>query len=617
MRWRRIAGSVGSALRACAWWVTIAPFCIATDLPLLAASANRPIRLGGEPDNYPITELLGRLLWFRSRVRLARGLLLLVRAAIVCALVLVVAKSMEAINHEPMTGWLWLALFLVVGWCGHLALNHSISPFEVARLVDRRMELNAQVATAVESTIGSRLERALTRTQVRLATNRLRDIEPTRALPLVVPWRDLRGLGALVVAYAVVSYAGTLGINLPRSVLPVEAELAKQASTQAQAPSPYVTVDPTAAQLAIQSQPLPNAQTGGGVGSQLESLKQQLKDQQISSDQYQQGLRQVQQQLQSQASSSLSAQQALTALAAALKDISTTQDISDSLNQGNYQKAGDQINQLSNQLGQLSPEAKSELANRLGQAASMTQKASPEISKDAAVASSALKQGNDQAASSAMQSLASDVQQASQQISQQSQLGQQMQNVRQQLGDSAGSQGSAPPDVNSGQTDPSGANQSSGPPSAGGGQNGDQNGDQGGASSGSGPPDQSGNQTGVVGQMSSRSSGQSIQQDQAGASGGGAGSAQGASPLSGKQNSLDVRGVRLTVVGQSSGTGASTTSAGDRSVPLTAAGDSSLNGLAGSDAVPSNVPITVHQESNQVPLDRKPVVRGYFTDAGQ
>jgi hypothetical protein len=617
MWWRRIAGELGSALRACAWLVTIAPFCVATDLPLLATSTNRPIRLGGEPDNYPITELLGRLLWFRSRVRLARALVLLVRAGVLCSLVLVVAKSIEAVNHEPMTGWLWLALFLVVGWCGHLALNHSISPFEVARLVDRRMELNAQVATAVESTIGSRLERALTRTQVRLATNRLRDIEPSHALPLVIPWRDLRGFGALVVAYVVVSFAGTLGINLPRAVMPVEAELAKQASTQAQAPSPYVTVDPTAAQLAFEAQPLPNGQTTGGVGSELEALKQQLKDQRISSDQYQQDLRQVQQQLQSQATSSLSAQQALTALAAALKDISTTQDISNSLNQGDYQKAGDQINQLSNQLGQLSPDAKTELATRLSQASSMTQKSSPQISKDAAAASAALKQGNDQATSAALQSLASDVQQASQQISQQSQLGQQLQNVQQQLGEGAGNPSGAPPEVSSGQTDPAGANPPSGQSSPGSGQNGDQNGSQDGAAGGASPADQSGNQAGVVGQMSSRSSAQSIQQDQGGASGGGAGSAQGANPLSGNRNSLDVRGVRLTIVGQSSGTGNSTTTAGDRSVPLTAAGDSSLNGLAGSDSVPSNVPITVHQESNQVPLDRKPVVRGYFTDAGQ
>jgi hypothetical protein len=601
-----------------AWWITVAPFCVATDLPLLATSANRPLRLGGEPDNYPITELLGRLLWFRSRVRLARALIVLVRAAILCGLVLLVAKTIEVVNHEPMTGWLWLGLFLVAGWAAHLSLHHAISPFEVARLVDRRMALNAQLATAVESTIGSRLERALSRTQVRLATNRLRDVEPSHALPLVVPWRDLRGLAVVVVTYVIVSYAGTLGINLPRAVLPVEAALAKQASVQAQAPSPYVTVDPNAAQLAAQSQPLPlNATVGGQVGAQLDALKQQLDSQQISSDQYQQELRQVQQKLQSQASSSLSAQQALTALASALKDISTTQDISNSLNQGDYKKASDQINQLSNELGQLSPDARSELSDRLAQASAMTQKSSPEISKDASAASSALRQGDDQNASASLQSLANAVQQASQQISTQSQLGQQMQNVRQQLGENPSNQASTSPDVNSGQTDPTGATgQATGQsPSANGGQTGDQSGSASQPNGGT-PSDQSGNQDNAAGQMSSRSTAQSIQQDQPGG-GAGAGSSPGGSPLAGNQSSLDVRGVRLTIVGRASGASAGTTTAGDRSVPLTSAGDSSLDNLNATDSVPSNVPITVHQESNQVPLDRKPVVRGYFTDAGQ
>ena len=72
----------------------------------LATSANRPLQLGGEPDNYPITELLGRLLWFRSRVRLARALIVLARAAFLCALVLLIAKTTEVITREPMTGWL-------------------------------------------------------------------------------------------------------------------------------------------------------------------------------------------------------------------------------------------------------------------------------------------------------------------------------------------------------------------------------------------------------------------------------------------------------------------------------------------------------------------------------
>ena len=70
------------------------------------------------------------------------------------------------------------------------------------------------------------------------------------------------------------------------------------------------------------------------------------------------------------------------------------------------------------------------------------------------------------------------------------------------------------------------------------------------------------------------------------------------------------------IVGQASGNGVGGTSAGDRSDPLTAAGPSSIDGVSGASSVPSNVPINVHQESNAVPLNLKPIVRDYFSDAG-
>ena len=115
---------------------------------------------------------------------------------------------------------------------------------------------------------------------------------------------------------------------------------------------------------------------------------------------------------------------------------------------------------------------------------------------------------------------------------------------------------------------------------------------------------------------STKSSGpQQLQQDQPG-SGGGAGSSPGAAPLGNTPSSLDTRGVRLTIVGKSSGNGTGTTSAGDRSDPLTAAGPSSIDAASGAASVPSNVPINVHQESNSVPLNLKPIVRDYFSDAG-
>ncbi len=616
MRWNQHTEKVGTALRASAWWVTIAPFCLATDLPDLATSTHRPLYFGREPDNYPITELLGRLLSFRGRVRFARAIIIFVRAAMLAGLILLLAKTIQLSTRQPMSGWLPVALLLLGIWTVHLALHHSISPFEVARLVDRRLSLQEQVATAVESTTGDRLERALSRTQVRLATSRLRDVDPVRALPLVIPWRDLRGLAGIVVLYGVVGFIGSLGLNLPVGPLPVEAELAKQAGLQAQAPSPFVTVDPNAAQLVAQTQGLLNAQAGSGpVKSDLDALRQQLQSQQITPQQYQDQLRQVQQRLESMAKDSLSAQQALGALADSLKDASATQSISDSLNRGDYQKAGDQLTDLSKQVGQLSPDARSELADRLAQASSRTQQSNESISKDTGQAANALKNGDISTASQSLDSLANSVKQASQKISTQSQLGQQMQDVRQQLGDSASNSAAASTQPNSNGTNPSQSADPQGqPPNASGNQDPSKLSSRADGSAGD-PTSGAGDQYSAAGQVASRSSTQSIQSDQPGTSAG-VGTTPGGNPLSGNQPSLDTRGVRLTIVGQANGPGTASTSAGDRSVPLTAAGDSGLAGSGGPSSVQSNVPINVHQESNQVPLDRKPVVRDYFSNAG-
>jgi hypothetical protein len=618
MRWRHLTGRVATFVRSVAWWVMIAPFCWASDLPALGIVPTRRFTLSAESDGYPVTELLGRLGWFRSRLRLTRSVLILLRASLLCGMLLVVAKGLQVLTREPQSPWLPLVLFLIAGWAIHLAMHHAISPFDVARFVDRRMDLRAQVATAVELSVKSRLDQPLVRTQVRVATNRLRDLEPRQTIPFVLPGRDAQALGVVVVAYAIVTFVGTLGIDLPQRLAPIDAELAKQASQEVQAPSPYVTMDGSLAPLQAAAAPAPNPQTANGqLAEQLNSLRQQLQSQQITSQQYQEQLKQVQQQVEAQASQSLAAQDALNALAAALKDASSTNAISDSLSRGDYKAASDQLNQLSQQLGQLSPEAKTQIADRLAAASQQTQRTSQPISHDAGQASQALKQGNTQQASQSIQSLAQSVQQASQQIEQQSQLGQELQDVQQQLGNKQNADTSQSDSQSNGSADQ--ANPSDSSSSSSSGQDplqAERAAATGGASSASDNPGGTGNPDGTGSQAATRSSSSQIQSDQSGANGG-VGSTPGSSPLGGGANPLDVHGIPLTIIGKSSQQGPSSTQAGDRSVPLTGAGGSTLNGLAGSGNVPSNVPINVHQENNVVPLDRKPVVREFFTDAGQ
>jgi hypothetical protein len=596
----------------------IAPLCWASDLPALGVAPIRRLTLSAEPDRYPVTELLGRLGWFRSRLRLTRSVLILLRAMLLCSAILVAAKGLQVLTGEPMSPWLPLGLFLIAGWAIHLAMHHAITPFDVARFVDRQMDLRAQVATAVELSAKSRLDQPLVRTQVRVATNRLRDLEPSHTIPFVLPGRDAEALALVVVAYAIVTFVGTMRINLPQHLAPLDAELAKQASQEVQAPSPYITMDGSQTPLQSAAAPSLSPQTANGqLADQLNSLRQQLQSQQISPQQYQDQLKQVQQQIEAQASQSLAAQEALNALAAALKDASSTNAISESLSHGDYKAAGDQLNQLSQQLGQLSPEAKAQIADRLAAASQQTKRTSEPISRDTAQAADALKQGQTPQAAQALQSLAQSVQQASQQIEQQSQLGQDLQAVQQQLGNSQGDSPSQSSSQNNGSADQPSSADSAGSSSPG--QDpfqAERAGTNGGANSASDNPGGTGNPDGSGGQAATRSSSGQIQSDQASA-GGGVGSSPGSSPFGQGANPLDVHGVPLTIVGKSTQSGPASTQAGDRSVPLTGAGGSTLNGLAGSGNVPSNVPINVHQENNVVPLDRKPVVREFFTDAGQ
>jgi hypothetical protein len=619
MDWRRFVRLVGTSLSNGAWWATIGPFCVASDLTELGTSVRRPLTLSGELDNYPITELLGRLLAFRDQLRLARAVFILSRSVLIGAVLLLFAKFVEVASGRPQTPWLTLVIFLIVGWSVYLAWHHAILPFDVARLVDRRLHLSAQIATAVETTTAERLDLPLARTQVRVATNCLRELNPTTTIPVRLPARDVRALAAVAAVYAVIVVAARLGVNLPRPLQPLEAELARQAKTQAQAPSPFVTLDPSLTILQPRAAPLLNRTAASAqVGGQLNTLQQQLQSQQITVDEYQNQLKQVQKQIEGQAGESLAAQEALNALADSLKDVSTTQAISDSLMRGDYRKATSQLNDLSQELGQLSPDARSQIGDRLGQAAAQTAKTSATMSKSAADASAALKSGDTTAAAQAIQSLAQSVDQAQQQIAAQSQLGQDLQNVQQQLASQQ------PSGTNQNQTDrPSQGTQPNNPNPLGsqsspsGAQGTQSRVDPNGASGlpDSVSPDQSGGQNSGAGKATVRSSSASIQADPAGG-GGGAGNQPGGNAL-GPSSVLDVTGVKLTIVGQANGSSSGTTTAGDRSVPLTVGNDTTQNGLPSSGTVPSDIPINVHQDSNVVPLDRKPVVRDYFSDVPQ
>ncbi|HVC34558.1 MAG TPA: hypothetical protein VNL16_13695 [Chloroflexota bacterium] len=607
MAWNRLTGQANGLIRDVAWWATISPFCVGTNLPRLESSAVERLHLAGETDQYPTTELLGRLWAFRGRLRFARALLIVPRSMVLCAVILLLARSIQVMIQRPMSGWLPLVLFVVLGWGLHLAFHHEIPSFEVARLVDRRAGLQAQLATAVEYTASRRMDEPLVKTQVRLATSRLRDLDPRQVVPLVWPSTDLRLFVLVAALYGAVSFVGTLGLSLPRPPQAIDAELTKLAQQDAQAPSAYVTMDPGQIQ---QQQAI--ATSNDQMFPRLKTLQQQLAAKSITPQEYQAQLQQMQQQIQAEATQSLAAQQALNALAAALKDSSTTHAISDSLAQGDYSQAASQLSDLSQQLDKLSPEAQSELASRLSQAATETQQSNQAMSQSAQQSSDALKQGDTAQASQSLQALSQAVQQASGQIASQAQLGQSLQQIQQGLGNqqSASNSSSSPSGDNASALVTPGASQQS--QQAQGAQQGGAQGnlDQSVANAGSSAEVGSGASAG--GQPGAE---QQIQQGQL-SNAGGAGDGPGSDLLNAQPVPLDVGGVKLTITGQASANGDNQTKPGDRTTPLTGADGSTISAAGGSAPASSNTPINVHQESNVVPLELKPVVREYFSNAG-
>ena len=609
MEWSRFTKTVNGHIRGVMWWVAVGPFCLASELPTLSVAEERPLRLSGQPDPYPSNELLGRLLSFQSRLRFARSVVILFRAILLCMAFLALARAVEITTHWLMSPWLPIAILLVLGWALHLSLHHSISTFEVARLVDKRMALRAQLATAVESTWQRRQLDSLGQAQARLATRHLREIDPRRTIPLVFPGRDARVLLGIIVLYVGLSVVGNFGLSVPHPPQAIDAELAKQVSQDAQAPSPFVSLDSTAAQI----QTLAAPQSSDSVGQQLKSLDQQLKSQAITAAEYQAQLQALQKQVQAEANQSLAAQEALQRLAQAMNNSSTTQPISDSLTRGNYQQAASQLNDLAKGVSGMSPQSQSQLGQQFAQAAQQTQALSQPLSQNAAQAAQALQQGQSNQAQQSLQKLAQAVNDTNQQITQQSQLGQDLQQVQQRMGSQSQAAGTQSQQANS--NSPQAGNQASasaqGSQSSSGNQS--SSSDAANAQSSSDSSATNGNTASDQASVSSSGPGQDQASQQAG---GGAGNGPGSSLFGNAPTPLDVNAKKLVILGQASDNGASgSTTAGDRTNPLTGATGSSIATSGGSAPAASNAPVNVHQESNAVPLDLKPVVREYFSHA--
>lgn len=132
-------------------------------------------------------------------------------------------------------------------------------------------------------------------------------------------------------------------------------------------------------------------------------------------------------QVQQLAVQSAQAQQDLRNLANALNDNSTTRQAAQDLQNGDYNRAAQDLQQVASTVDQLSPQARQQLANDLQQAAQQTSASNMPLSEAEARAAQALQMGNAAQQQQAVRDLAQQVQQTGGQVRSQQDLAQALQ----------------------------------------------------------------------------------------------------------------------------------------------------------------------------------------------
>jgi hypothetical protein len=401
-----------------------------------------------------------------------------------------------------------------------------------------------------------------------------------------VPWRDIRLLATTAVCIALVGFVASLGLRAP---LPDPASSARVDNLDPSLNSWY-EVDPSTAAGLTRQQP-------NNLEATVAKLRDQLDKKEITPLQYASQVAAVEDQLRQQAQESSRQQAALSDLADALSDSSSTRGVAESLNRGNYADAAQELADIGQHANGLSDQARQELADKLSQAAQKTGQNNAQISSAAARAADALQSGDTAASQSALRDLAAAMAQASQSVASQSDLGDTLRQIQQSQGgmSDAASNGSASSPLDQATQD---------------GQPSDQQGDP-------QAPDRASGQGGANGQgQQAASSNQGPGQGTGGGAGSGRGERIVANGAGTPSSTPEVTGNVLKITGKASGTGTTVRSEGTGPAPLTATGGGTSEVQGSSSGARSAEPVTAIGESNYVPLAVKPVVKDYFSSGG-
>lgn len=247
------------------------------------------------------------------------------------------------------------------------------SAITAALIVDKRLELSEQIATA-EEVIAEEVDDPVAWAQVGAAT--------TSAAWAQQHWKGGPRLGRDLAITAILGFlaAGALLLTGPegRFLFPNrQTTTIPVASDQPQAiasPSPAAVQKP-------QAQPSPQAQPQGrtaGVQRAVSDIKRSRENGTLDSGEAGRRLGQAETELSRQTQQSRTDQQGLGRLGEALDQIAAGHEAAESIKRGDYEQAARQIQELGTESDQLSQDAKNQLAQALRQAANESP-SSPEL----------------------------------------------------------------------------------------------------------------------------------------------------------------------------------------------------------------------------------------------
>jgi hypothetical protein len=369
-----------------------------------------------------------------------QGIRTLLRAAALATSIWCIGLGGRLLWDWPFRFDLLGALSLAVIGAGVLLLlRPKLSPQQAARRLDQRFHLDEQLATAIEvaatapppGSIGARL--------VAQSGNTARLLRQRIARRQRAPWNELITLLTLLpVALGLFILSGIGNLDLGGNALPLPPLATAQDPAQQFTDQPPPGEQPPAL-VPGEGAPAPGAGTQPGAGSQPGTTGQP---------------------------GTAGDQRTIEALADALRDQGATRSAAEALDRGDLGGAAQQLRELADQAGQLSQDARNDLADSLRDAAEQIAPRDPALADQLRQSADGLEQGG-QAASEALDELAQAIDEL--------QNGQQSGASGEQGQPGAGEQGSQPGSSESQSGEQSGeGGQGGGPGGAGNGSTGEQ-----------------------------------------------------------------------------------------------------------------------------------------------